>query len=90
MKKKVDRKKLNRVLDGCCFVIDCLLIFCFNLVQLFGMGMYAIGVVFYSAYIFWWGILFLIFNVIVICVMRFFVVNYLPSKNHKNRGGNIK
>lgn len=33
--KKVDRKKLNRVLDGCCFVIDCLLIFCFNLVQLF-------------------------------------------------------
>lgn len=78
--KKVDRKKLNCVLDGCCFVMDCLFIFCFNLVQLLGMGMYAIGIVFYSEHMSLWGLLFFVFNVIVICFMRFFVVRYLPSK----------
>lgn len=88
--KKLDHEKLNRVLDGCCFVIDCLLIFCFNLVQLVGMGMYAICIVCYPSHMSLWGILFLIFNVVVICFMRFFVVRYLPSKTMKNKGGNIE
>lgn len=88
--KKLDHEKLNRVLDVVSFVVDCLFIFCFNLVQLLGMGMYAIGIVCYPAHTSLWGLLFFIFNVIIICAMRFFVIKYLPSKATKNKGENVK
>lgn len=88
--KKLDHEKLNRVLDVVSFVLDCLFIFCFNLVQLLGMGMYAICIVCYPAHTSLWGLLFFIFNVIIICAMRFFVIKYLPSKATKNKGENVK
>lgn len=74
---------IEKILNLMAFLLECTIIFAFSWLQLVIASLYTIGCFLHPARSFLYAILFTVALFIVICVMRYVFIMYLPLNKRK-------